>query len=362
MTLRPVPGGVRACARIACVQSTYSRTDWEHEAAGCRFSLFFVFSGPGLPRIRAGVTGSLTGQRKGRAGTVAIRFIRERKTDYIWIIAGTLLMALATNLFYSPANMIPGGFTGLAIILQHVTRPVIAGGLPLWLGNLILNIPLLLVSIRIRGWRFVLKTLLATGVFSLWLFLIPEYALAADDLFLTAVIGGALMGAGLGFVFLGKATTGGTDTVAAILQRALPHVNTARIMPVLDGVIILLSIWIFGIRISLYAVVTVVLNGRIADAITTGFRNSSMAYIVSDRYEEISEAVTREIKRGATLLKGKGAYTGTDRPVLMVAVSKRQAPLLKEIVSEIDADAFMIVTDASEIRGEGFLQFTKDEV
>ncbi len=293
---------------------------------------------------------------------MAIQYFRERKRDYLWILIGTMLMAASANLFYNPANMVPGGFTGVAIIIQHLTQPVIEGGLPLWLGNLILNVPLVIVALIVRGWRFVRRTILATGLFSVWLYIIPECALAADDLFLTAAIGGLLMGVGLGCVFFGKATTGGTDTIAAIIQRFLPHLNTAKIMPVLDAVVVLLSVWIFGIRVSLYAVITVILNGAVADGVVTGFRNASLAYIISDKHEEIAALIMKEMSRGVTRMTAKGGYTGSDKPVLFVAVSKREAPVLQDLVSSIDSRAFMIVTDAREIRGEGFLQFTKEEV
>lgn len=286
---------------------------------------------------------------------------RMHLSDLLKITAGTALMAAAANLFFSPAGMVPGGFTGLAMLLERLTAAVLPQGLPLWLGNLLLNIPLIILSVRIRGRHFVRATLAATLLFSAWLWLIPEYPLAGDDLFLTAVIGGAVMGAGLGLVFFGKATTGGTDTLAAIIQHALPHLSAARILPVLDGTVIFLSVWIFGLRVSLYAALSVWLTGRVADGLITGFRNACLAYIITDRWQEVSDAVMSELDRGTTLLEGTGMYTTSPKPVLFCAVSHRQAVLLKEIVCEADPKAFMILTDASEIRGEGFLAYSKEE-
>ena len=288
--------------------------------------------------------------------------LRERRIDYACIIVGTFLMAVSANFFYTPANMVPGGFTGLSIILQHVTTGIVAGGLPVWFWNIVLNVPLILFSVRLRGWKFMRRTFVASLVFSAWLFVLPEQALVGDNLFLIAIIGGALMGAGLGLVFLGKATTGGTDTVAALLQRALPHYNTAKIMPVLDGLVILLSVWIFGIEVSLYAVITVVLCGRLADNMVTGQRNACMAYIISEQQEDIAEAISQQMKRGATILHGTGTYTNRPREVLLVAVSNRQTALLRDIVAEVDPKAFFILTDASEVRGEGFLNYTNEEL
>ncbi len=288
--------------------------------------------------------------------------VREKRSDLIWIIFGTFLMALSTNLFFTPANMVPGGFTGLAIILKHLTERVIRGGLPIWLANIILNVPLILMTVRIRGFRFIKKTLFAAVIFSAFLYLIPEYPMIPEDLFLVSVIGGALMGAGLGLVFQGKATTGGTDTLAALLQYFMPQFSVAKILPVLDGMIILLAAWIFGIPLTLYAVISVYIAGKVADQFTTGMRNANLYYIISDHHKEISRAIMEELDRGVTKIDGTGMYTNRDKAVLMCAVSKKQTVLLRDIVAETDPNAFMILVDAREIRGEGFLQYTKEEL
>lgn len=294
----------------------------------------------------------------------------ERRRDYIWILAGTFLMALSVNFFFTPAKMVPGGFTGLAIIIKYATAPLFSEsaswgfseGIPTWFSNALLNVPLILAAVRIRGWKFMRRTFAASVIFSLWLLVIPEYALVSDDLFLTTIAGGALMGAGLGFVFLGKATTGGTDTLGALLQRAFPHLSTARLMQFLDALVILLSVWIFGIEISMYAVISVFLTSRIADNITRGFRNAYSAFIISPHHEEIAARIMEEMNRGVTRLQGTGMYTRQERPVLLVAVSKRQAVILKELVSDTDPDAFMIIIDSQDIRGEGFLGFSREEL
>ena len=282
---------------------------------------------------------------------------KQKASDFLLIIFGTALMAASTNLFYDPVGMVPGGFTGLAMMLRKLTGDAI----PVWLGNMLLNVPLILFSIRIRGWRFLKWTFIASLLYSAWLYLIPTYPVAQSDLFLTTVIGGALMGVGMGLVFYGKATTGGSDTLAALIQHALPHLSTAKIMPVIDGVIILLSIWIFGFRVSLYAVISVVLIGWIADGLMGVFRNAYLAYIISDKYREISTRIMEEMDRGTTLLSGKGMYTSADRPVLFCAVSRKQGVVLKDLVYEVDPNAFVVMTDAREVRGEGFLFYSSEE-
>lgn len=291
---------------------------------------------------------------------------KERKREYLkdvlWIIFGTAFMAVSTNFFFEPAHMVPGGFTGLAMMIQHLTAKIWQGGIPVWLGNIILNVPLILISIRTRGWKFMSRTFVAAMTFSFWLFAFPVRDLVPSDPVVTAIIGGALMGFGLGLVFQGKATTGGTDTLAALLQRLMPHVGVARILPVLDAIIILLSCWIFGLRISMYAVISVFLSGIIADYVIGGFRNAKFAYIFSTEHEKISEAILHDLNRGVTQLQAKGLYSGDDRPVLICAVARRQIVDLKELVSYYDPNAFFVVTDAQEIRGEGFLEYTNEEL
>ena len=286
----------------------------------------------------------------------------EKRKDYLWILVGTAVMALSTNLFFVPENLVCGGFTGISIIIKYLTAHLMPGGFPLWATNIILNVPLLLFSIRLRGWSFVRKTLGATLLFSAWLYIIPVCPVITGDLILTAVFGGATMGAGLGLVFLGKSTTGGTDTVAAIIQHFIPHRSVAMILPFCDGAVILLAAWIFGIRLTLYAVISVFVCGIISENVVSGFRNAYLAYIISDRHNEIASEIMRVLDRGATMLPGTGMYTKNDKPVLFCAVSKKQAVLLKDIVSEIDPSAFMIVTAAKEIRGEGFLDYSKEEL
>ena len=282
--------------------------------------------------------------------------LKENWNDYVFIVIGTLLMAGSTNLFFTPANMVPGGFTGLSIILQYLTKK------PVWMWNILFNIPLIIIATKVRGWKFTRRTLLATLLFSLWLIVIPEIDVTNHNLFLVSVIGGGLMGFGLGLVFSGKATTGGTDTLAAIFQRIFPYLNTARIMPLLDVVVIVIATKVFGMEASLYAIIAVLISGRIGDGVISGQKNASLAYIISDKYDDIAYAITNEMNRGATLLSGYGTYTKLPRNVLLCAVNKKQTAILRDIVSDIDPLAFMILTEANEVRGQGFLNYSKEEL
>lgn len=288
--------------------------------------------------------------------------LNERHRDILLIMIGTFLMGLSTNLFCTPENLVPGGFTGLAIIIRHVTMPLIEGGLPTWLANLILNVPLILATVRIRGWDFMKTTLLASVIFSVWLYVIPEYDLAQNDLVLASVFGGLLMGVGLGEVLLGRATTGGTDTLGALIQHAFPYIPVARATAVLDGAVIVLAVWIFGIHYSLYAIIAVILSGLVSEQITVGFRNASTAFIISDKDEEIAQEISRQLDRGATRIEATGVFTNEKRPILMCAVGKKQIVQLRQIVASVDKNAFMITMNTREVRGEGFLQYNKTEL
>lgn len=274
------------------------------------------------------------------------------------VLFGTLMMGIGYNLFFTPAGMVPGGFTGLSIIIRRLTDGVWEGGLPVWLGSILLNVPLLIVAGFIRGRRFAAKTIAASLTLSAWIFILPERSVCPDDLLLTAAFGGVFMGVGLGTVLSAGTTTGGTDTLASLLQRLIPYVPTAAIVPILDGLIIGASALVFGLKVSLYAVISVIISGQISDRLVRGVKNAYAAWIVSDKRSEIAHAVITELGRGATAVPGYGMYGRQDRKILLCAVPKKQVPALKELVRREDPDAFMIISDCHEIRGQGFIGFS----
>jgi uncharacterized membrane-anchored protein YitT (DUF2179 family) len=162
----------------------------------------------------------------------------------------------------------------------------------------------------------------------------------------------------MGLVLRANATTGGTDMVAALIRLRIRHYNVAQIMQILDGAIVILGFFVFGLRASLYAIVAIYVTTQVSDAILEGFKFSKAAYIITDHYDEIAEALMTELDRGVTGLKATGMYTGKDRCVLYCVVSKKQIVALKELVVEIDPCAFVIVSDVREVLGEGFLDNT----
>jgi uncharacterized membrane-anchored protein YitT (DUF2179 family) len=173
-------------------------------------------------------------------------------------------------------------------------------------------------------------------------------------LLLAALFGGVIQGVGVGFVFLTQATTGGTDMVGAIIQKHLRQFSVAKIMMVIDAIVVIVGGYVFGLERALYAIITIVVVNRIVDSIIEGMKFAKAAYIITDKYEEVSEAIMSEIDRGLTGISAKGMYTGNDRYLLFCVLTKNEVVHLKDIVGRIDENAFIILSDAREVLGAGF--------
>lgn len=276
--------------------------------------------------------------------------------DVLLIILGTGLMALAINSCFDAAGLVTGGFSGIAILVKEWTNELFDGGIPLWLTNITLNIPLFFLGIKLKGFGFVKKAMIGDGSLTLWLAFLPAWNLSGDDLLLAAVYGGVIMGAGIGLVFLGQGTTGGTDMMAAIIQKYMRHYSIAQIMQFIDGVIVLVGMYVFGVQRALYAIIAVFLVTKVSDGLIEGLKFSKAAYIITSKPEEISEMVMKDMDRGITGISAKGMYSGKEKLMLFCVVSKKEIVALKEKIDSIDPDAFVIVTDAREVHGEGFIE------
>ena len=273
--------------------------------------------------------------------------------DAILMVVGTGLMALAIQCIYDPVGLVTGGFTGVAIIAKYVTK----GAVPLWLTNLVLNVPLFLLAALIKGKKFVARTAVATVLLSAWLYVIPLWNLAEGDYVLSAIFGGVICGVGMGMVLLARATTGGTDMLAALIQHKLRHYTIMQIICVIDGIIVAVGIYSFGVKAALYAIVAIYVTSKVSDTLMEGMKYSKAVFIVSDRYKEISDAIMTQMDRGVTGLDAVGMYSGDEKCMLYCVVSKKEIVVLKEIILKIDNNAFVIVTDAREVVGEGFLEY-----
>lgn len=280
--------------------------------------------------------------------------------DYLLIIVGTCLMAVAVISAFDKAGMVTGGFSGVAIIVKEWTESLVPGGIPLWITNMALNIPLFFLGMRLGGFQFVKKALVGELCLSFWLAVlpgcIPDFNLAGNDLLLAAVYGGVIQGVGIGLVFLGQGTTGGTDMMAALIQRKLKHYSIAQIMQFIDGLVVVVGMYVFGVYKALYAIIAVYLVTKVTDGMIEGLKFSKGAYIITEKADQVSHMIINEMDRGVTGLKGVGMYSGQDKLMLFCVVNKKEIVTLKEKVDMIDPDAFVIVCDVREVHGEGFIE------
>lgn len=276
--------------------------------------------------------------------------------DYLFIFMGTGIMALAIQCIFEPIGLVTGGFSGIAIIMRKMTAGIVEGGVPLWLTNLALNVPVFIAALIIKGRKFLGRTVIGTVLLSFWLYVIPQVDLTQGDYMLSAVFGGVITGIGIGFVLLAKATTGGTDMVSALIQKYVRHYSVVQILQVIDGMVVLAGLYVFGLKPALYAIVAIFITSKVSDALMEGMKYSKAAFIITDYYKEIADAIMTQLDRGLTGLDATGMYSGDKKTVLYCVVSKKEIVELKDIVAKIDPKAFVIVTDAREVFGEGFLE------
>ena len=286
--------------------------------------------------------------------------------DYVLIIVGTGLVGFSIQCIFDPAGLVLGGFSGIAIIVKAVTESLIPGGIPLWVTNIMLNIPVFLLALKIKGWRFIGRTLFGTVMLSVWLYLIPAVNMIIDnmgqnDYILAAVFGGLFAGAGAGMVLLAKATTGGTDMVAALIHHKLKHHSIAKIIQILDGFVVLCGLYVFGMHATLYAVIAIFVTAKTTDILMEGFKFSKAVFIVSDQYQVVADRIMEEMERGVTGLKATGMYSRSDKCMLYCVVSPKEVVQVKEIVAVADPHAFVTVSDAREVLGEGFLEYNNQQ-
>lgn len=277
--------------------------------------------------------------------------------DYALVLAGTGCLAFAIQCLYDPVELVTGGFTGLSIIIKNVTSQLIQGGIPLWLSNLVLNIPVFIIGYFLKGKAFISKTLFGTVMLSAWLYIIPAIGLAEGDYMIAAIFGGVLAGVGIGLVLKAGATTGGTDMVASLLQMKMRHYSIVQIMQVLDNLIVVAGLFIFGMRPALYSVIAIVVATYVSDMVLEGSNYAKGVFIITNHYNEVANRIIKELDRGVTGLYAKGMYTGNDKCMLYCVVSMKEIVKLKDFVVETDPNAFVIVSDVREVLGEGFQEY-----
>ena len=272
---------------------------------------------------------------------------RERLMAWIQIVLGCIVGGAAYPLFLEPCQIAPGGLTGVAMIINSFTD------WPVGITSLVLNVPLFIVGYRSMGRVFAFRSLVATVLFSLMIDLLPLRAITVEPI-LGTLYGGILLGIGLGFILRGGATTGGTDMAARMVHKYLPFLSVGMFLFLIDCVVVVAA-WIFiGSSEALYALICIFVSGKAVDMVMLGLSQNKACFVISDAWEKVSRRLMDEMERGVTQLSAKGAYTGTERPVVLCVLPPQEVSRLKEIVRQEDEKAFMFITEAHEALGEGF--------
>jgi uncharacterized membrane-anchored protein YitT (DUF2179 family) len=271
--------------------------------------------------------------------------------DYSLVLLGALVQALAMRLFLVPAELVSGGVSGIAQIINSFTA------WPIGLMVLVGNIPLFILGWRqLGGLRFALRTFVAIGAFSLFtdllVYFIPP-AGVTSDLVLNSIYGGLLLGVGLGLVYRGRGTSGGSDILGRILNHRL-GISISQAYLITDTLVVLGGGFAYGWEKALYGLVVIYVSGLAAEAVSEGSSIFRSVMIITVQAERVTAAILKDMERGVTILSGRGAYTGAERPVLYCVVTRSEVNQLKGLVSEIDPDAFMVIGVAHEALGEGF--------
>lgn len=278
---------------------------------------------------------------------------------YMLITVASFLYGIGTAIFSDPNNIAPGGFTGVAIVLNRIV-PLGTGA---WF--LILNIPILVLGTWKFGWHFICSTLYATGMISFFTDFIARYgkAFIVHDMVLASVFGGLMAGVSMAIIFQQGATSGGSDIIIKLLRLKYPHIKTGGLLFITDiFVIFFATLVIKDIPASLYAFITVFINGIALDKVLYGSDEAKLLFIISDRHASITRRLLKELDLGVTHVYGQGAFSGKDKKVIMCVVRMRISPQAQEIVKEEDPEAFMIITSATEIYGEGYKSYFDDKI
>lgn len=276
----------------------------------------------------------------------------------LFIVAGCASFALGFDLFLQPNHINVGGVSGLSQLITHLTG---FGSVALW--SLLINVPLFLISIKGVGRNFFLGSLLGMLLTNGFIQGFSHLPVPVTDPLLACLYGGLLTGFGVGLVFVSGASTGGVDIVARLVRPVVPHFPIGRIMLCIDVVIVALTGVVFGdINKALYSALTLYLCDKVLDSVVYGLDYSTVALIVSDQYEIIGRKIGEKLGRGVTILDGRGYYTGQNKQVLLTALKKRQAAELKNLVTDVDPDAFVILQEAHLVLGEGFKRYNKNDL
>ncbi len=291
---------------------------------------------------------------------------RQTIRQWLFVVVGAVLIATAFVLFITPYRIVPGGVYGMGVVLNYLFPKIQVGTY-----GLSMDIPLLLIAFQLFGARFGAKTIVAALLtplimngMTLAIGSDPATMLGgkidlSNDILLSCTFGGTLMGAGVGLLLKNHATSGGTDIVAMIVSKYV-HLPISRSVLYVDSAVVLFGLVVLGDwKLPLYSLVTIFVSSRVIDYIVAGGSGDKLLFILSDRHDKIRHFILDTLERGGTYIKASGMYTGADKEMIFVAVSRREGALMRDHIRTVDPNAFMIVVDAHETLGEGFKTFEK---
>jgi uncharacterized membrane-anchored protein YitT (DUF2179 family) len=280
------------------------------------------------------------------------------------IILGSFILAAGFVYFISPHKIVPGGVYGIAIVVHYSTEGLFSfwpDGIPIGLFGLVLNIPLTILGIKVLGPRFGVKTVMGFVLSSVFMDLLTYNPIfgwgdkaLVDDVLLSCIFGGVLIGFGLGLIFRSKATSGGSDIIAMIFAK-YTRLPVGMLLIYIDSVIVLLGLVVFADwKIPLYSWVVIFITGKVIDAVIQGVSYDKTLFIISEKHTEIRDKIINDLNRGGTFIKGNGMYNGVEKTIIFTVVNRREVVMLEEFIHQIDPGAFLTVIDANEILGNGF--------
>ncbi|OAB42949.1 YitT family protein [Paenibacillus glacialis] len=267
--------------------------------------------------------------------------------DSIFIIIGSLIISIGFNLFFLPNGIASGGVSGLSVLVKS------------WLGlepaftQWALNIPLFVLGFLLLGSNYGIRSLLGSMILPLFVLMTKDWPIPTANPLLASIYGGICVGLGIGLVFRGRGSTGGLMILAQVIQK-FSGLSLSLCVVLLDGTVITLAAFVMSMEQALYALVALYITGKVIDTVELGFNYTKVAYIISDHTEALADVILKDLDRGLTKLHAQGGYTGDDRTVLMVVVGQNEVRRLKTLVQSVDPGAFVIISNAHEVLGEGF--------
>jgi len=290
-------------------------------------------------------------------------FSKQWFISYTFIVLGSFILAAGYVFFINPYRIVPGGVYGISIVVHDLTKGLFQfapDGIPVGTFGLLLNIPLTITGVRVLGPKFGVKTIVGMVLCSIFMDALTYFIGEKDplglknDMLLACVFGGVISGFGLGLIFKAKATSGGSDIVAMIIEK-YTRLPLGRLMIYVDSCIVLIGLLVFrDWRIPLYSWIVIFITGKVIDVTLEGTTYYKAMFVISDKYEEIRQMILVELGRGGTRIDAKGMFKESERTMIFTVVNRREFELLKSYIHQIDPNAFVTVMDTHEIFGEGF--------